>query len=180
MAQNVLNLINRSLVMIGTTPIQGLTDTCAEASVMNDVYAGVRDGMLSAYAWQFASRLQDLQRVETPTDEGFVYALPNDMLRLLQVFTHTYDMRGGLLYTGASSVRVQYIFRPEETDFPAYFDTALVARLAAECCLPLTDSTTRTEFLYKQAERELQKSRLIDASQLVNSALDVGILTDIR
>ena len=166
--------------MIGANPIQGLTDAAAEASVMNDVYTGVRDGVLSAYTWQFATRLQDLQLIKATGDGGGMYALPNDMLRLLKVSTHAYDVRSGVLYTTAASVQITYIFRPEEADFPSYFDTALVARLAAECCLPLTDSTTRTEFLYKQAERELQKARLIDASQLVNAALDVDILTDIR
>lgn len=188
MVQNALHIMNRALVMIGVNPIQGLKENSAEATVMNDIYAGVRDGVLSAYAWQFATRMENLSMLSTvhnpvPSNGNtgkYVYALPHDMLRLLKVHSDTYTIRNGALYTNRQGVCIQYIFRPEEIDYPAYFDTAFVSRLAAEVCLPLTDSTTRTDFLYKRAEQELKNARLIDASQLVNSALDMGALTDIR
>lgn len=180
MAKNALHLINRSLVMLGATPIQGLSEKSAESTVMNDIYTGVRDGVLSAYAWQFATAKQPLNMVHHTDNGEYIYALPPDVLRIIKVSTDTYTMRSGRLYSPSASVILEYIYRPEEVDFPSYFDTALVARLAAESCLPLTDSTTRTQFLYNRAEQELKKARLTDASQLVNSALDMGILTEIR
>ena len=58
-----------------------------------------------------------------------------------------------------------YISRPDEIDFPPFFDMALIAQMAAEFCIPLTDSTSRWEILQKVAEIELKRARLIDAQE---------------
>ena len=58
-----------------------------------------------------------------------------------------------------------YVFRPDESAFPPFFDQALIARLAAEFCLPLTESTTRAEALHRLAEAEFRRARLIDAQE---------------
>lgn len=49
-----------------------------------------------------------------------------------------------------------------EMAFPPFFDQALIARLAAEFCLPLTESKTRACLLDKLAEDELRRAKLID------------------
>ena len=60
---------------------------------------------------------------------------------------------------------LSYIFRPHENAFPAFFCEALIAKLAAEFCLPLTESTSRAEMLNRQADELQAKARLIDAQQ---------------
>src|SRR3546814_3560128 len=47
------------------------------------------------------------------------------------------------LHASAETVVLTYVFRPAEADFPPFFDQALIARLAAEFCAPVTESTTR-------------------------------------
>jgi hypothetical protein len=46
-----------------------------------------------------------------------------------------------------------------------FFDAALIAALAAEFCLPVTESTSRAELLYRLSESEFRRARLIDAQQ---------------
>jgi hypothetical protein len=58
-----------------------------------------------------------------------------------------------------------YVARPAEDDFPPFFSLALIARLAAEFCIPLTDSTSRWEGLQKLADWELRRAKLIDAQE---------------
>jgi hypothetical protein len=53
-------------------------------------------------------------------------------------------------------VTLTYVFRAEEAAFPAFFAAALVARLAAEFCLPLTESASRAEMLHRLAEGEMR------------------------
>ena len=69
------------------------------------------------------------------------------------------------LHTGASEVNLTYIFRPHESLFPAYFCELLIARLASEFCLPLTESTTRSEYLQKTFQELEKRTRLTDAQQ---------------
>jgi hypothetical protein len=71
----------------------------------------------------------------------------------------------GTIQTAAEEVILTYIFRPEEEEFPPYFDMALIARLAAEFCLPLTENSARAESLARLAEAEFAKARQIDAQQ---------------
>lgn len=49
-----------------------------------------------------------------------------------------------------------------EMSFPPFFDQALIARLAAEFCLPLTESEARAALLDRFANEELQRAKLMD------------------
>ncbi|MGB1361438.1 MAG: hypothetical protein ACPG8V_04905 [Alphaproteobacteria bacterium] len=180
MAKNKIDLINRALVSIGANPIQGLEENTSEALVLKDTYNGIRDGLLSSYQWRFAIKNARLQLISEDTDGTYQFGLPADCLRILDVDANGYEVRNGILKTQTQIVEIRYIFRPEEEDFPAYFDNVLVSRIAAETCLPLTDSTTRTDFLFGRFEKEFKQARLIDASQEVNGNLNLNILTDVR
>jgi hypothetical protein len=77
-------------------------------------------------------------------------------------------------------VYLTYIFRPAEADFPPFFDQLLIARLAAEFCIPLTESTSRAEMLHRIAESEFRRARLIDAQQDSPLAIDDFPLVEVR
>src|SRR3954462_9106641 len=62
-------------------------------------------------------------------------------------------------------IRVTYVYRPAEAAFPPFFDQVVIARLAAEFCLPLTENSSRAEALAKLAELEFRRARLIDNQQ---------------
>ncbi|HEY0900800.1 MAG TPA: hypothetical protein VGD95_01625, partial [Micavibrio sp.] len=70
-----------------------------------------------------------------------------------------------LLHSNAAEVTLTYIFRPQEEEFPPYFDSVLIAKLSAEFCIPVTENTSRAESLYKMAEIEFERARQIDAQQ---------------
>ena len=73
-----------------------------------------------------------------------------------------------------------YIFRPAEIDFPPFFDQALIARLAAEFCIPLTESTSRADALYRLADQALQRAKTIDAQQETPGRIDDFSLVEVR
>jgi hypothetical protein len=76
-----------------------------------------------------------------------------------------YRIAGRTLQSDADAVMLTYIGRPAEEDFPPFFDQALIARLSAEFCLPLTEGSSRAEALYRLADVEFRRARLIDAQQ---------------
>jgi hypothetical protein len=59
-------------------------------------------------------------------------------------------------------------------------DQALVARLAAEFCIPLTENSSRAEVLFRLAESELRLARLIDSQQDTPKAIEDFTLTGAR
>jgi hypothetical protein len=133
----------------------------------------VRDAMLCTYPWSFATRKAELARlsVSPPTDFAYAYQLPNDFLKALSAGDAArgrglvYQIVGRQLHSHAETVVLSYIFQPSEGDFPAYFAPALVTRLAAEFCLPLTENTSRADRFTRLAEDELKLARLVDSQQ---------------
>lgn len=175
MALTAIGLSSRALIKLGCTPIASFEDGTAEAEVAAALYAPLRDALLSAHAWSFATRQVSLPKlVEAPVaDHGAAFQVPADFLRALSAGSVggrrgrglSYRILGRTLETDADGVVLTYLGRPDETAFPAFFDLALIARLAAEFCIPLTESTSRAEALFRLAEAEFRRARLLDAQQ---------------
>ncbi len=174
MALSSIALCSRALLKLGARTIASFDEGTAEAEVSANLYPPVRDALLSAHPWNFATGQATLPRLSaTPTaDWSYAYQLPADFLRALSAGGGTGAGRGlayriveRRLHTNAESVTLTYIFRPDESAFPPFFDLTLIARLAAEFCLPLTESTSRAELLSKIAEQEFRRARLIDAQE---------------
>jgi hypothetical protein len=173
MALNSIELCSSALIKLGADAISSFEDGTAEARVAARLYPLVRDGMLSAHPWSFATRQVDLARLATApvTDFAHAYQLPNDFLNALSAGDHgrgrgfVYQIVNRQLHTNAASVVLTYVFRPSEGDFPAYFVPALVTRLAAEFCLPLTEDTGRADRFTRLTEDELRLAKLVDSQQ---------------
>ncbi|WP_247887935.1 hypothetical protein, partial [Azospirillum brasilense] len=91
-----------------------------------------------------------------------------------------YRIAGRALHAASDAVVLTYVGRPAEEDFPAFFDQALIARLAAEFCIPLTESTSRAELLQRLAESEFRSARQIDALQDSQPGFEDFTLIDAR
>ena len=76
------------------------------------------------------------------------------------------------LHADSAQMTLTYIFRPTESTFPPFFAAALVARLSGEFCIPLTESSSRAQLLFNQAEDELRAARRTDSQQATTRALD--------
>lgn len=173
MALTDIALASRALIRIGAAPITSFDDGTAESEIAGALFGPVRDALLSAYGWSFAVGQLVLGQLNTPplADYRHAYALPNDFLRAISAGTGgrgrglNYRIARGALHTNADDVLLTYIFRPEEEEFPPYFDAVLIARLAAEFTIPVTENTSRAEAMYRLADDEYQRARQIDAQQ---------------
>jgi hypothetical protein len=153
--------------------ISSFEDGSAEARVASRLYPLTRDALLSTHPWSFATRQAVLARVTIAPTTNFAYAyqLPNDYLRAVSAGSAgrgsglVFQIVNRQLHTDAEAPALTYIFRPSEGDFRAYFSAALVARLAAEFCLPLTENSSRAERLVRLADAELKVAKLVDSQQ---------------
>jgi len=137
------------------------------------VWAGriVTEAALTAHPWSFTLKRARLAEIagEPLADFGVRFALPDDFLRAIYLDNRGSSPRhavfGREIHTNARDVVLTYQRRPEESAFPPFFRSALVARLAAELCIPITESTARAEALDRLAERELERAWAIARAQ---------------
>ncbi len=188
MALNDIGLCSRALIRIGAAPITSFDDGTAESEIAGALFATVCDGLLSAYPWTFASGQLVLTKLsDSPVaDYQNAFQLPSDYLRAVSAGSGGrgrgmhYRIARGALHTNHEEVTLSYIFRPEEEEFPPFFDMALIARLAAEFCIPVTESTSRAQVLYSLATQEFARARQIDAQQDSPNSLEDFTLIDVR
>ncbi|MBR9970811.1 hypothetical protein [Magnetospirillum sulfuroxidans] len=181
-------LCSRALLKIGATTIASFDEGSAEGEVAANLYPCTRDALLSSHPWNFATGQVTLPRLAgTPVaDFQYAYQMPADFLRVLSAGQSErgagirYRLAENRLHTDADEVVLTYIFRPDETTFPPFFDQVLIARLAAEFCIPLTESTTRAQYLDSRAEDEFRRAKTIDGQQSTPKALRTSLLTSAR
>jgi hypothetical protein len=92
----------------------------------------------------------------------------------------TYRLAEQRLHTDSTEVYLTYTFLPAPALFPPFFSLALVARLAAEFAIPLTESTTRWDGLRQVAEFEFRRARLIDSQQDTPETVEDFVLVAVR
>tara|TARA_E500000318_G_scaffold82297_1_gene77646 strand:- start:84 stop:668 length:585 start_codon:yes stop_codon:yes gene_type:complete len=185
MALSDVALCARALVMIGAAPVSSFEEDTAEAEIARMLYPVIRDGMLAGYPWRFAARGAWLARLSpqagevsgTPKEASSLFALPGDFIRLLSLENGggkvtRFELRDRAVMCDADDAFLTYVGRLPEASFPAWFDLALIARLAAEFCLPLTESSSRAEYLFKRSEDQFRSARLADAQQSTPHAID--------
>ena len=173
MTLSAVALASRALLKIGAESISGFDEASTEAEVAAALYGPTRDALVSAYPWSFATAQSRLARLDaTPlADYRHAFQVPDGFLRALSAGTGPqgrglrYRITGRHLHADRDPVILTYIFRPAEGDVPPFFDQALIARLAAEMVIPLTESTSRAEALFRLAEEEFRRARTIDARQ---------------
>lgn len=189
MAMSRIDLCSRALLKIGAHPIASFSEGTAEADVASNLYDYVRDALLSAHPWHFATtqkKLATLSAASGAEGSTSAYALPADCLRVLHAGTYeggsglVYRLANRTLYTNAGEIYLTYVFRADEADYPPYFDKVLIAHLAAEFCIPLTDSTSRWESLRKIAQEDLKQAKLINAQQATPASIDDFCLVEAR
>lgn len=178
-----VELCARALLKLGAAPIASFADDKAEAMLAQGLYASVRNGLLVQYPWRFAVAQMALAPLQTAPLSEFTYAfqLPADFLRALNVSNGgIYRIVRHTLHSHSPEVLLSYIYQPDESYFPAHFQTALVARLAAEFCLPLTENTSRADVLMRHAEQEFAKAKRVDTQQDIPQALQHFSLINAR
>lgn len=188
MALSAIALCSRALIKVGAGTIASFDEGTAESEVATNLYPSVRDALLSSHPWNFASGQVPLARLATQPVADFSHAhqLPADFLRALSAGRPgsgkglVYRIAEDRLHSHSEEVVLTYVFRPDELSFPPFFDQVLIARLAAEFCIPLTESTSRAEMLYRLAEDEFRRARLIDAQQQTPSAITHFPLVEVR
>ena len=148
------------------------TDDSEAAEALRRVYVGIRDEVLEAHGWGFATKRAALAADVAVPDWGYdlQYTLPADCLKVLAVKNasvmdyQAYAEESGKLLTDLTApLYIRYLARVTDTSkFSATFISALAARLADEVCETITKSTAKREKLQLEYRVKVMAARKLD------------------
>lgn len=161
-----IDIASNALVRIGAEPISSFTEGGASGQAAANLYEPTIRALLTEHRWRFAAGKRQLARlVSAPLNEySYAYQLPSDMLLMYRVYpSGNYEIFEDKLYTNATSVEIDYLFRPSEAQFPAYFQLACEYKLASEFALIVTSNRTLAETYEFKANEQMKKARFADS-----------------
>ena len=134
----ITDLCNRALGMLGDSSIQSLEDdTVASRACKRNIPIAIRF-VGSIYDWQSMRGVAVLNKLSEPNpfdEEGFVYQLPPDNIKIIEIINahddatqNNYRVFGHKLYSTLDTVNVEYI---QNTQLPGYWSPPLFECMAA-------------------------------------------------
>ncbi len=154
---SVLDICNLALTKLGESPIESLNPNgTPPARLCYMHYHPTRREVLVANRWAFATTVVTLNAAQQDSSGilSLSHTLPPDCLRVLEVNSPGWTLRGRCIFCPASSIRLRYIADVEDTSlFTPLFTEALATRLACKLCIPLTGSTTARQMLTDEYNR---------------------------
>ncbi len=189
---HVVQFCSAALIQLGESPLEALEQQGSAALVARTWYGIVRDDLLGGHPWSFNRKIVALSRRATAPAEstGFdaAYVKPSDMWKVRVVHVDGYpstswdiDHESILLSATTSAVvELEYHTLVDEEVFPPYFRSALVARLAAEMCLAITNDLARRKELMAHAMGLAAIARHQASQERPGARIRVGALGSLR
>lgn len=184
MATTKIDIVNRALVLVGANKIASFQDNSTEANVADELYEEYVESILTRARWDFATEQQQLSLLAAaPTGRyEYAYQMPTSPA-VLHIHTVTvndfpipYERYGNKIFVngyGSNSILVMdYIFRPEENLFPAYFRHALINKLAAAFAGSIARDAAMINQFDTLAERHLLIARNTESQQTTSNRLN--------
>jgi len=178
-----IDIASNALVRIGAAPISSFTEGGASGQAAANLYEPTVRALLTEHRWRFATGKRQLARlVAAPLNEfQYAYQLPSDMLLLFRTYpTSTYEVFEDKLFTNASSVEIDYLFQPNESQFPAYFQLAVEYKLASEFALIVTSNRSLAETYEFKANEQMKKARFADSQGRPPASIEAFDYLDMR
>lgn len=181
---SAIDICSSALVLIGTNPINSFTEPGAGARVASQLYESTLLRYLTDYYWGFATKKQSLNKLsQEPLNQyKYAYQKPSDLLAVITVrpVQTPYSVVGDFIYSDQSSLDIDYLFRPDDTEMPAYFTKALEYKLAADFALAITNNNSLNQTYEAKAQNEFAHARSIDARNAPPIPLLSSPFTDAR
>lgn len=178
-----IDLISKALILCGEQPLDSLTDRRYGATVGSNLFELIFENELQSNRWRFAVTKASLSRLtSTPLNEWqYAYQLPAESLLPIGVYpSQPYEIYGDHLYTNASAVDLEFEFKPDITDCPAYFCMLMTYALARDMIKPITESDAALQLMERKYNRQRDRALYADAQARPARPLDHQPFTAVR
>lgn len=174
--QTAIEFCTQALIKIGANGISSFDEGTAESTVAKTLYDTTRDYVLSLYEWSFARNSVNLSPITAKPVSDFTtaYQKPDNILRVSSVGDTSQKKSVGVdfriferyIYTDCEDgITLSGVFRVDEAYFPPHFVPVIVAALAREFALPLTENSTRYQTHAQEFETAFARAKSADAMQ---------------
>lgn len=187
-----VQLCNQALGWLGEDFITSLDDPTRAAQLCKANFDLARDAVLEAGEWSFAlmqaGPLAPLAGAQAPLfGPGNLFQLPEGVLRVLRCLSGSditsisncyandgafpqsrlqWRREGMTIRAEVSALYIEYIGRVDDTEqFSPGFGQAFAARLAAELAMPITNSATMFQSMWKLYEAKIGLGLNLDGMQ---------------
>ena len=188
MATSDIELVNRSLALLGVDSVTSLSDNNKPASVANIILDDTRSAVFRSHPWNCLIKRASLPKDVVAPAYGYAnkFVLPSDYLRLLAIedsgtISTPYQIEGAFILSDNDSMKIKYVSL--ETDVSKYDSLlvdALCARLAADLAQPLLQSTSIMQEMWRMYELKLREARFVDAQENAQDVLEADYWIDSR
>lgn len=155
-----IGLISNALILLGENGTNSLTDARYGVTVGANMFESIYESELQSNRWRFAMTKGTLtQLLAVPANQwARAFQLPADMLIPVGMWPpQPYEIYGDTIYTNATSVTLDYLFKPEVSEVPAYFALLMTYALARN----MSKSVTESDATAAKWEREYTRQRAI-------------------
>jgi hypothetical protein len=189
-----LEIVNAALGKLGCPKITLIDSNgdSAESVLAGEEYAQIRDALLQSRQWTFAKDRVELVEASVTPVFGFAhkYIIPNDILTVIRVYdgsattladwwsnTDTSALQDAIVESGhvltdsSAPVFAEVLKKVTENSFPPLFVRALVANLAAEWAIPLTENRAVADSWEVKFEKRLLAAAIADGKQGVSEVV---------
>ncbi|KKN70257.1 hypothetical protein LCGC14_0432820 [marine sediment metagenome] len=179
-----VSIISNVFILLGKPPVSDVSNfntgnpIHAAASTWYDVLIG--DFFSGPQPWRFAVTTQTLRKLTEsapPDDWENVFQLPTDPAykMLVKVYSDSnYLIYEDKIYSNQSTLKIDYVFQPDASTFPSYFEIAVIYKLAASIGLLITQQKGIVAIWAAESKLQEKKARYIDSKVNPNGVLKAG------
>ena len=167
MAISKTELVNKSLTLVGASPIVNITDDTENARVVNRVYEISLRSILSECKWNFATKRKLLTQTPDTVDwnyssEAYVYTKPNGVIRIFGTNDDNAEWReeGKYILSDTQGLGIKYVeFVDDPNKYPAAFIDAFADKLCSDIAYMIVNSKSLGQlYMEKYEEISLPKA----------------------
>lgn len=188
MANSNVDIANIALTILGEPPVTSLSGTQKAQTLCANALEPARREVLSYHPWTIAvvrDTLNELAEATNHTDYKYVYAMPDDVLRILAIRetqtssavtslsgyledspeeSATYIIEAGSIFTNAENAYAQYIKDiTNPAELPHYLVEAVAANVARRISFAMVQNAQVFQFATQNYYSALQQAMQLDS-----------------
>lgn len=151
--------------------------------VASNIFEIIFETELQSQPWRFNMKKASLSRLNlTPVNQyRYVFQIPADCLLVRFVYPPIdYEIYGDRIYADQPSIDLDYQFKPEVADIPAYFALQMVYALAKDMVQPITGSATNVQIVTQKYISQRDKSLYADSQGRPAKRVQSSPFTEVR
>lgn len=186
MAASDIEIINRSLALLGIESITSLSDNSKQASIARVLFNDTRAAVFRSHPWNCLTKRASLPKDVTAPVYGYNnrFVLPADFLRLLEVENPTqvvFQLERRHILADEDVMNIKYTsLVTDVTQYDTLLVDTLASRVAADLAQPLLQSTSAMEQMWQMYELKLREAKFVDAQEQQQDVLDADYWLESR